>query len=76
MLARWEDLTLAGGIYGSPVLPQGKTLMEVKVAGALPLWLVECFSQNGIRQTSFSKYGTAYLQKTQNQLMIGGQHYA
>lgn len=76
VLARWEDLTLAGGIYGSPVLPQGKTLMEVKVAGALPLWLVECFSQNGIRQTSFSKYGTAYLQKTQNQLMIGGQHYA
>ena len=76
ILARWDDLTLSGGIYGSPVLPAGKTLMEVKVAGALPLWLVACFSQSGIRQTSFSKYGTAYLQKQQDQTMIGGQHYA
>lgn len=76
VLARWEDLTLSGGIYGSPVLPHGKTLMEVKVAGALPLWLVECLSQNGIRQTSFSKYGTAYQQKIQNQQLIGGKYYA
>lgn len=76
VLARWEELTLSGGIYGSPVLPAGKTLMEVKVAGALPLWLVECFSESGIRQTSFSKYGTAYLQKIQNQSITGGQHYA
>ncbi len=62
ILARWENLTLTGGIYGEQILPDGKILMEVKVANALPLWLVRCLSENRIRQTSFSKYGTAYLQ--------------
>lgn len=75
VLARWENLTLGGGIYGTPVLPQGKILMEVKVRDAIPLWLTHCLSDAKIRQTSFSKYGTAYLQR-QEKYLIGGQNYA
>ncbi len=77
VLARREDLTLGGGIYGAPVLPGGRILMEVKVADAMPLWLARCLSAAEIRQTSFSKYGTAYLQwQGIGLLTTGGQHYA
>lgn len=76
VLARWEHLSLAGGVYGTPMLPQGQVLMEVKAAGAVPLWLVGCLSENGIRQTSFSKYGTAYRNRLQHSLLTGGQQNA
>lgn len=75
VLARWEDLSLGSGVYGTPVLPQGKILMEVKVGNAIPLWLTNCLSEAKIRQTSFSKYGTAYLQR-QEKFLTGGQTYA
>jgi len=60
--ALWRDydLTLHHGIYGEPVFPAGKIMMEIKTASALPLWLVEILSQNAVYKTSFSKYGTAY----------------
>lgn len=76
VLARWEELSLGGGIYGDPVLPRDRILMEVKVSDAVPLWLARCFSACGIRQTSFSKYGTAYLQRAEDQKHFGGQTYA
>lgn len=76
VLARWEDLSLGSGIYGTSVLPQGKILMEVKVRDAVPLWLTHCLSAAQIRQTSFSKYGTAYLQRQESGFLIGGQNYA
>lgn len=41
-------------------LSGGKVLMEVKCAGAYPLWLVELLDECGAKPTSFSKYGTAY----------------
>ena len=34
--------------------------MEVKCAGAIPLWLVEVLSEQGLRKARFSKYGTAW----------------
>ena len=37
--------------------------MEVKTADAIPLWLVQLLSREKIYKTSFSKYGTAWLQK-------------
>ena len=36
------------------------TLMEIKCSGGLPLWITRALSENQIRKTSFSKYGTAY----------------
>lgn len=47
-----EDQTFA--------LAPGRAVMEIKCAGAYPLWLVELLDRCGIRPQSFSKYGTAY----------------
>ena len=38
----------------------GSVLMEIKIPGAAPLWLARLLSENGIRMTTFSKYGTYY----------------
>lgn len=46
--------------YYAPLLPAGTTLMEIKCSGGIPLWLTHVLSAQGVRQTSFSKYGTAY----------------
>lgn len=62
ILWRDEDVDLTKGVYGTPVLPRGKTLMEIKTDKALPLWLVEVLSDEKIYKTSFSKYGEAYKQ--------------
>ena len=42
------------------VLTGGKVLMEVKCAGAYPLWLVQLLDECGVKPQSFSKYGNAY----------------
>lgn len=60
ILYRNYDLDLTKGIYGERALPAGTVLMEVKCAGAMPLWLCRALSEEGIRKTSFSKYGKAY----------------
>ena len=59
---RWrtENLTLTAAPWGEQLLRPGQSLLEIKSAAALPLWLVEALSKNDIRQTSFSKYGKAY----------------
>ena len=62
ILWRDENVDLTKGVYGTPVLPRGKTLMEIKTDKALPLWLVEVLSDEKIYKTSFSKYGEAYKQ--------------
>lgn len=60
VLCRDYDLSLAKGAYGEEILPEGKVLMEIKTATAIPLWLVRYLSSQKIYKTSFSKYGTAY----------------
>lgn len=60
ILWRDYDLSLCKGIYGNPILKEDQVLMEVKTAGAIPLWMVEFLSGNKVYKTSFSKYGTAY----------------
>ena len=45
---------------GERLIPEGRTLMEVKCSGGYPLWLVRILSEERIYKTSFSKYGTAY----------------
>lgn len=60
ILCRREDIRLDGDIYGTPILPPGMTLMEIKSAGSIPLWLARVLTENRIYKASFSKYGTAY----------------
>ena len=62
ILWRNRDLSLCQGVYGSPILSKGQTLLEVKTAAAIPLWLVSFLSRHQIYKTSFSKYGHAYQQ--------------
>lgn len=46
---------------GEQLLPmEGESLMEVKMTGAMPLWLSHAFADLGIRPASFTKIGNAY----------------
>ena len=60
ILCRQEDLSLESEAYGTPILPEGKVLMEIKCSGGIPLWMTEILSREKIYKTPFSKYGTAY----------------
>ncbi len=60
ILSRQTDVNLCSTTYGTPILPEGKVLMELKCSGGIPLWMVEVLSREHIYKTSFSKYGTAY----------------
>lgn len=60
VLCRRTDLSLCLPEYGTPILPEGKVLMELKCSGGIPLWMAHALSREGIYKTSFSKYGTAY----------------
>ena len=45
---------------GENLLDEDQYLMEVKIPGAVPLWLADLLSEQQIYTTSFSKYGTEY----------------
>ena len=60
ILCRETDVSLCSPVYGEPILPEGKVLMELKCSGGIPLWMVKVLSRERIYKTSFSKYGTAY----------------
>ena len=57
---RTERLLLAEDTDGEQLLEPGCSLMEVKCAGAMPLWLVRELTEMRLYKTSFSKYGTAW----------------
>ena len=62
ILCREEDLSLQANPWGTPLLEDGRVLMEIKCSGGVPLWLTRFLTQERIFKTSFSKYGTAYQQ--------------
>lgn len=76
ILWREKDLTLCSGVYGQPLMPENQVLIEVKTAGAMPLWLVDILSENKLYKTSFSKYGTVYQWMQQEKQLAGGKKYA
>ena len=57
---RTDELDLGAGARGQNLLPPGGVLMEIKIPGAMPLWMARALDEMNIRQTSFSKIGTAY----------------
>ena len=61
---RWRDqeLDLRAGDYGEPLIGPDQILMEVKIPGVAPVWLAHLLSEIGAFHTSFSKYGTWYIQ--------------
>ncbi|MCR5805383.1 MAG: polyphosphate polymerase domain-containing protein [Clostridia bacterium] len=78
IIARDYDLSLLKGVYGDNVIDRDLTILEAKVPGALPMWLARFLDQNGIRKTSFSKYGMYYrnLMETSAETEKGGLLYA
>ena len=57
---RMDDLDLRVSMDGEPLLPEGYSILEVKVQGAMPLWLARILDEGKIYKSSFSKYGEAY----------------
>lgn len=57
---RRTDFSLGSKIYGSPLLEEDQTLMEIKTSGGIPLWMSETLTKHHLYKTSFSKYGSAY----------------
>ena len=62
---RYDHLDLTYSMDGTLLLPEGYTILEVKVQQAIPLWLTDILSEGKIYKNSFSKYGAAYKQQLQ-----------
>ena len=60
ILYRTSDLSLAAGSYGTPLLPRDHVLMEIKICGAMPVWLARILSEKQIYPAKFSKYANGY----------------
>ena len=70
---RWrrDRLRLTEDTDGRELLPDDVVLMEIKTATALPLWLTELLAREKIYKSSFSKYGTAYLEEVKEEMKNG-----
>ncbi len=60
ILWRENELWLERGVWGNPILKEGSWLMEIKIPGAMPLWLAHILNELEIYPGSFSKYGKGY----------------
>lgn len=58
--SRRDDVAIKSSCPTTPLLGASMYLMEVKIIGAVPLWLAGMLSGLKIYSTSFSKYGTEY----------------
>lgn len=65
---RMNDLELDKGDYGEFILKPDMVLMEIKVAGAYPLWMVDVLSKLQLYPCSFSKYGNCYKKEVKKQM--------
>lgn len=59
---RWREqqLDLSKGDWGQFVTDPREVLMEIKISGAMPIWLSVILAELAIFPASFSKYGTCY----------------
>lgn len=58
--SRIDDLDLRSGDRGELLEGQPHSVMEVKAANAVPLWMTGLLSELGLYCGSFSKYGSIY----------------
>lgn len=65
---RRYDLSLERPSYGAQIIAPNQRLMEVKIAGAMPLWLSRTLAELEIYKISFSKYGRAYQRFVRNRV--------
>ena len=72
---RRYDLSLGLPSYGAQIIAPNQRLMEVKIAGAMPLWLSQKLAELKIYKISFSKYGRAYQRFIRNKLYLEGHFH-
>lgn len=74
---RHYDLDLRKGSYGDKLLPPDTFLLEIKIPGTMPLWMVRILEELKIYPVSISKYGTAYKTLFEKKIItIGGTERA
>lgn len=70
-------LDLSKGSFGIPIIGNDYYLMEIKILGAMPIWLCNILSDLEIYPASFSKYGYCYKNHILNKINnMGGIHCA
>ena len=52
------------------LLPENTYIMEIKILGAMPLWLTKLLSENELFSHGFSKYGARYKQEAEQHKLI------
>ena len=61
ILCREDRLSLKEAVGGTSLLEEDKVLMELKCSGGIPLWMTHILTELQVYKTSFSKYGTYYM---------------
>ena len=77
---RESALSLSRSSTGIALLPRQTVLLEIKTAGAMPLWLAHALDAEGILPGSFSKYGAAYTRRLEAKnrpalMIVGGKKH-
>lgn len=72
ILYRDFDISLCSETYGKKILKEDNCIMEIKTSGGMPLWLNSILTKEKIFKTSFSKYGTAYMDMMEKDCKAGG----
>lgn len=62
---RSDRLDLAKGDDGKRIISNDEYILEVKTDGSMPIWLSHTLDELSILPSSFSKYGTSYLDLTE-----------
>lgn len=57
---RFDCLDMTYPQEGDLLLPEGQIIMEVKIPGVYPRWLLQLLNSVGAKRVHFSKYGAAY----------------
>ncbi len=65
-------LDLSRGDWGNLILDSKIVLMEIKIPGAMPVWMSDLLTELAIFPTSFSKYGACYKDHLIQHLVTNG----
>lgn len=60
VMTRRSNFQFGSSDEDTPLLPNGEYIMEIKILGAMPLWLTHLLSEKGLFSHGFSKYGVKY----------------
>ena len=68
--SRDYNLRLELGDYGKNYFQEKKYIMEIKALDAFPLWFVKILEECQVYPNSFSKYGSIYMKKLEEEIYV------